>query len=66
MHLLANTLCCYIQMGVHEVGLRKAILREIQTYLREEEEATAKAKKIEQPDVSIGISISRSILWYAF
>ena len=37
-------------MGMHELGLRKAVLREVDKYkAKEEERAAAKLKKLEEP-----------------
>lgn len=41
-----------LQVGVHELGLRKALLMEVQRYIqRTEEETAAAAKKLKQPEV---------------
>ena len=41
----------YFQMGVHEIGLRKSIMREIEkvTNRQQEEDAASKAKKLDEP-----------------
>jgi hypothetical protein len=37
-------------MGMHELGLRKAVLREINKYkMMEDEQAAAKLKKLDEP-----------------
>ena len=43
--------CVMFQMGVHEVGLRKSILKHIDFYRekRDDEAARMKAKKLEEP-----------------
>ncbi len=51
-HVTGSLFLCYLlyhQMGVHELGLRRNILREVEHYnvLQEEEKAAAKLKELE-------------------
>ena len=50
-----NLLLILLQMSMHELGLRKSLLREIERYItqRDEEAAAAKAKKLEDPEVRL-------------
>ncbi len=58
--------CSMLQMTIHEVGVRKAILREIARYnehaQRDEERAAAKLKGLELDD-NVRVSLSVLVLF---